>query len=174
MIYALKVTRGQERMVAEMFYNEAKRLLDEGHGKGIYSVVYVVTQRGYIFVECEKDNYKAIEEIAKSIPKTGTLVGRKNTGLKVVRGKTVEKTPPAEVKIEELENIMFPKKISTLLNPGDFVEVVNGPFKGEKAKVIKINKEKNDVTIELSESAVPIPITVKGSDLRVLDKENEK
>ncbi|OQX21739.1 MAG: transcription elongation factor Spt5 [Candidatus Altiarchaeales archaeon A3] len=172
MIFALKVTQGQERIVAEMFYNEAKKLSAGGTYKGIYSVAYVTTQRGYIFIEAEKDNYRSIEEMAKTIPKTGQLVGRKNTTLKVVKGKKTDKTPPKPVLIEELENIMFPKKIVAFLNTGDFVEVVNGPFKGERARVIKVNKEKNDVTIELTESAVPIPITVKGSDLRALSKDS--
>lgn len=174
MIFALKVTQGQERIVAEMFYNEAKKAAENGNSKGIYSVVYVTTQRGYIFIETEKDNYRAIEEMAKTIPKTGQLVGRRNTSLGVGKAKKAERTPPKPVLIEELENIMFPKKIVAFLNTGDFVEVINGPFKREKAKVIKVNKEKNDVTIELIESAVPIPITLKGSDLRVLNKdENE-
>ncbi len=172
MIFALKVTQGQERIVAEMFYNEAKKPSATGTIKGIHSVVYVTTQRGYIFIETEKDNYRAIEEMAKTIPKTGQLVGRRNTTLKVVKTKKADKTPPKPVLIDELENIMFPKKIVAFLNTGDFVEVINGPFKGEKAKVIKVNKEKNDVTIELIESAVPIPITLKGSDLRVLNKDN--
>lgn len=173
MIFALKVTQGQERIVAEMLYNEAKKLSSTGDQKGIYSVVYVTTQRGYIFIEAEENNYRAIEEIAKGIPKTGQLVGRKNTTLRVTKTKKVDKTPPKPVLIEELENIMFPKKIVAFLNMGDFVEVVNGPFKGEKAKVVKINKEKNDVTIELTESVVPIPITVKGTDLRVINKERQ-
>lgn len=172
MIFALKVTQGQERIVAEMFYNEAKKAAENGNSKGIYSVVYVTTQRGYIFIETEKDNYRAIEEMAKTIPKTGQLVGRRNTSLRVVEAKKAERTPPKPVLIEELENIMFPKKIVAFLNTGDFVEVINGPFKREKAKVIKVNKEKNDVTIELIESAVPIPITLKGSDLRVLNKDD--
>lgn len=171
MIFALKVTQGQERIIAEMFYNEAKKAAETGNSKGIYSVVYVTTQRGYIFVETEENNYRAIEEIAKNIPKTGQLVGRKTIGIKA--GKA-NKTPPRPVLIEELENIMFPKKVVTILNPGDFVEIINGPFKREKARVIKINKEKNDVTVELTESAVPIPITLKGSDLRVLNKDEEK
>lgn len=160
MIYALKVVNGQERVVAEIFYNTVRRMEEKGVSKGIYSVIYAPNQKGYIFVETEKENYRVIEEIAKVVPKTKRLVGGRH---------------PGEISIEEIVNVIFPQKIVTVLNPGDYVEVTSGAFKGEKAKVVKINKDKNEVTIELIEAAVPIPITVSGSDLTVIsEKEEEK
>lgn len=157
MIYALKVVNGQERVVAEMFYNEVRKMEEQGKSKGIYSVLYAPTQKGYIFVETEKGNYRVIEEIAKIIPKTKRLAGRPH---------------PGEISIEEIENIIFPKKVVASLNRGDFVEIISGAFKGEKARVVKVNKEKNEVTVELVEAAVPIPVTFSGSDL-ILIKEDE-
>lgn len=147
MIFALRAVAGQERVVADMFYSEANNT------HGIYGVLYTTGLRGYILVEA--DNYKIVEETAKKIPKT--------KGLVKIKKKTIT--------IEELENTLFPKKVIISLKKGDSVEVVSGAFKGEKARVIRINKEKDEVTIELSEVAVPIPITVRGNDLRVINEE---
>ena len=54
---------------------------------------------------------------------------------------------------------------------GDLVELVNGPFKGEKARVQQIDQAKEEITVELIEAMVPIPVTVKGDSVRVIEKE---
>ncbi|PSH01658.1 MAG: transcription elongation factor Spt5, partial [Nanohaloarchaea archaeon QH_8_44_6] len=43
---------------------------------------------------------------------------------------------------------------------GDKVEVVGGGFKGEDAKVNRVDDTNREVTIELLDAAVPIPTTV--------------
>jgi transcriptional antiterminator NusG len=53
---------------------------------------------------------------------------------------------------------------------GDLVELVNGPFKGEKARVQKIDEAKEEITVELIEAMVPIPVTVKGESIKVIGK----
>ena len=57
---------------------------------------------------------------------------------------------------------------------GDIVELVAGPFKGEKARVQKIDETKEEITVELFEAMVRIPVTVRGDHVRVLQKEEEK
>jgi len=57
---------------------------------------------------------------------------------------------------------------------GDIVELVAGPFKGEKARVMKIDETKEEITVELFEAMVRIPVTVRGDSVRVLQKEEEK
>jgi transcriptional antiterminator NusG len=54
---------------------------------------------------------------------------------------------------------------------GDVVELVTGPFKGEKARVMKIDQAKEEITVELFEATVPIPVTVRGDNVRLIDKE---
>jgi len=54
---------------------------------------------------------------------------------------------------------------------GDIVELIAGPFKGEKAQVNRIDEGKDQVTVELYEATVPIPVTVRGDQIRVLDSE---
>lgn len=60
------------------------------------------------------------------------------------------------------------------LSIDDVVEVVGGPLKGMKAKVIKIDKAKNEVTIELLEATVTMPITVNADYVRVVSKSREE
>jgi len=43
--------------------------------------------------------------------------------------------------------------------------------KGEKAQVQRIDEGKDQVTVELYEATVPIPVTVRGDQIRVLDSE---
>ena len=53
---------------------------------------------------------------------------------------------------------------------GDIVELIAGPFKGEKARVQRIDESKEEITVELFEAMVPIPVTVRGDNVRVLQK----
>ncbi|WP_201013822.1 transcription elongation factor Spt5 [Candidatus Methanomethylophilus sp. 1R26] len=58
------------------------------------------------------------------------------------------------------------------IEEGDLVELVTGPFKGEKARVQKIDENKEEITVELVDAMVPIPVTVKADSVRVVEKEN--
>ena len=78
------------------------------------------------------------------------------------------------IPIEDLEKTIFPTPIVQEIHKGDLVEIVSGPFKNEKAKVVRFDKNKNEVTIELIEAAVPIPVTVSGRDLKILKSEESE
>jgi transcriptional antiterminator NusG len=60
------------------------------------------------------------------------------------------------------------------LNLDDVVEVIGGPLKGMKAKVVKIDKAKNEVTIELLEATVTMPITVNADYVRVVSRSRKE
>ena len=47
---------------------------------------------------------------------------------------------------------------------------MSGPFKGYKAKVIKVEQTKEEITVELMDVAVPIPVTTKSSIARIVQK----
>jgi len=51
--------------------------------------------------------------------------------------------------------------------------MVAGPFRGETAKVTHIDDTKEEITVELFESVVPIPITVRGEQVRVVKRKDE-
>ena len=154
-IYAARATAGQERIVAEIMYKQAKDIgkKEDDEREPVYSVFYTTGLKGYILVEA--DNPGAADDLARSVPKTRGIL----------RG---------EISIEDLEKTMFPTPIVQEIHKGDLVEIISGPFKNEKARVVRFDKNKNEVTIELIEAAVPIPVTVSGRDLKILKSESEE
>src|SRR2546422_965027 len=78
------------------------------------------------------------------------------------------------IAFSEIEAYLTPKPIVSGIMEGDIVELVAGPFKGEKARVMKIDETKEEITVELFEAMVRIPVTVRGDSVRVLQKEEEK
>jgi hypothetical protein len=46
-------------------------------------------------------------------------------------------------------------------------------FKGEKAKVTRIDKTKGEVVVSLLGASVPIPVTVKIDNVKVIRREDE-
>ena len=68
----------------------------------------------------------------------------------------------------------MPTPVVTEVNKGDLVELISGPFKSERARIAKIDADKNEITVELIEAAVPIPVIVRGDDIKVLRKAEEE
>lgn len=145
MIFTIRVTSGQEKILSEILMKKSRaEKLD------IYSIIYVDTVKGYLFVEAPEQN-----SVVKLIQK-----------VKHVKG--FLKKP---VTIEEIENLIkTTKKPALTVEVGDLVEMSSGPFKGERARVTQIDDAKDEVTVELLEVAVPIPVTVKGKMIKLFQK----
>jgi transcriptional antiterminator NusG len=58
-----------------------------------------------------------------------------------------------------------------MLSEGDTVEVTAGPLKGITGKVIRIDRAKREVTVELSEAAFPLPISVSADQIRIVSSQ---
>jgi len=65
-------------------------------------------------------------------------------------------------------------KVEMNIQKNDIVEIISGPFKREQAKITRIDKQKEEVVVELLEAAVPIPITVKMDAVKVIRRESEE
>ena len=48
------------------------------------------------------------------------------------------------------------------------------PFKKEKAKVIRVDKSKGEAVVTLLAAVVPIPVTVKFDNVKVIRREKEE
>jgi len=70
----------------------------------------------------------------------------------------------------ELDVLIEAKAPALAVKKGDLIELISGPFKGEKARVIKIDENKDELTVELTEVAVPIPVTIKSNTIRLYQK----
>jgi len=162
-IYVVKVTANQERVVAEMIAREAmvqrRAKADTSIGREIYSVLYTTGLKGYILVEADQPG--TVEDIALKVPKTKGLLLKTKGDLESA----------GTVSIEELEKIIMPTPTVLNVLKGDLVELIAGPFKGEKARIARIDQARNEITVELIEAAVPIPVIVRGEDIKVLKKE---
>ena len=144
-VFAVKTTANQERSVANMIAMVTrKELLD------IRSVLVPEELKGYVLVESPM--MEIVEQAITNIPHAKA----------VVRGAS---------SIAEVQHFLAPKPTVTGISEGDIVELTAGPFKGEKARVKRIDEAKEEITVELSEAMVPIPVTVRGDIVRVLSKE---
>ena len=82
----------------------------------------------------------------------------------------VGRPPVAALLLKEVEPLLVPKITVEGFVEGAIVELISGPFKGEKARVKKIDQAKEEITVELIEAVVPIPVTVRGDHVRMLEK----
>jgi transcription termination/antitermination protein NusG len=148
MIFIVKVTTNKEDRAVEMVTQRAgKKSLP------VYAVIRPHGLKGYIIVEAaERD---AVEEAAFNLPY-----------IKGIIGKTVT--------YEEIKQMLEPKIEEIKIEIGDIVEMIGQTFKGEKAKVTRVDKTKGEVVVSLLGASVPIPVTVKMDNVKVIRREKEE
>lgn len=151
-IMVLKTQIDQERSVADTLYLKAvaEAQSNSSKPKDIYAILSPAGLRGYVFVEGM--NTDRLREKTRDIKKARSFID-------------------GETDIEEVGPYLVPMSAVVGIVEGDIVELVNGPFKGEKARVQQIDPAKEEITVELIEAMVPIPVTVKGDSVRVIEKE---
>jgi len=144
-ILALKTSIGHEKDVADGIGARAKA------GKSdISAILAPTTLRGYVLIEGM--NTDRMRDAVKGVRKAHSFVD-------------------GEMNFTEIDHYLAPKPLVSGIMEGDVVELVAGPFKGEKARVQNIDEAKEEITVELFEAMVPIPVTVRGDHVRVLEKE---
>jgi transcription termination/antitermination protein NusG len=138
--FAIRITGGQERVVANILYTKitTKKLK-------IFSILVLENFKGYIIVEAPDANvaYEAL------------------SGVRHVRGQI-----RGELPFKDIEGYLVKKPVVTDLSIDNMVEVVAGPFKSMKAKVIRVDYEKQEATVVLLDSPYQIPVTVDANYLR--------
>lgn len=147
-IFALRTNANREDQVFDFVAaNVQKKTLD------VYSIIRPHGLRGYIFIES-----KTKEDAEKAY-----------FGVPYARGLLAK-----PLKYEEIEHMLEQVKAQVNIQKNDIVEIISGPFKREKAKIIRFDKTKEEVVVELLEAAVPIPITVKLDSIKVIRREKEE
>ncbi|MGH9965474.1 MAG: transcription elongation factor Spt5 [Nitrososphaeraceae archaeon] len=140
--FAIRITGGQERVVANILHTRitTKKLK-------IFSILVLENFKGYIIVEAPDANiaYEAL------------------SGVRHVRGQI-----RGELPFKDIEGYLVKKPVVTDLSIDNMVEVVAGPFKSMKAKVIRVDHEKQEATVVLLDSPYQIPVTVDANYLRKL------
>ncbi|MBN2330852.1 MAG: transcription elongation factor Spt5 [Candidatus Aenigmarchaeota archaeon] len=143
MIYTLRTTSGREDIVMDMISSRVKaEKLD------VKAVIHPAELKGYIFIE------GGTADIHKSLRGVMHTKGLIETPVRMIDIQHFLETKTAEIKISE----------------EDVVEIVGGPFKGERGKITRIDKTKNEVTIELLEASIPIPVTIAMEFIKIIKK----
>ena len=141
----LRTTARQEMNVALMLESIAKGLST----KGLYAIVVPPEIRGYLIIEAE--GLHIVHRLARDI--------------KHVKGKAM-----GSLKKDEVQKLI--KTVSPIekIRPGDTVEIVSGPFKGLKAKVLSVDMQKNVVVVRMLEASYSMEATIPGDDVRPVKK----
>jgi len=143
-LYAVKVTIGQEKAAAEML---AERALVEKIP--ITAILSPDELRGYIIIEGPAPHL--VEELIR--------------GMRHVRSRV-----QGLVSYSEVEHYLQVKPAVEGLAVGAVVEVIAGPFKGMQAKIVNVDKVKEEVTIEILEATFTLPITVHADFVRPIKR----
>jgi transcription termination/antitermination protein NusG len=146
-ILTIKTQVGKEQNAADLINSRAeKSKLD------IPSILVTPELRGYIFME--STDRESIKEMIKTVGYARNMLD-------------------GDIPIAQIEHFLVPASAVAKISEGDIVEMVAGPFRGETAKVTHIDDNKEEITVELFESVVPIPITVRGEQVRVIKRKEE-
>ena len=133
MILTARTTRGREKTaINEMRSKIKNKNLD------VKAVFHPEELKGYVFIEGKEND---IQQLSNQIRHLRGIIDN-------------------EVGVDEIEKYLKDEEREIKVEAGDTVEVIGGAFKGEEAKVKRVDDTNRQVTIELLDAAVPIPTTV--------------
>jgi transcriptional antiterminator NusG len=145
MIFIIKVTTNKEERAIEIIADRAAK-----KGLDVFSVSRPHGLRGYVLLEAE--NRESAEEAVFNLPYVKGIIGKTIT-------------------YEEIKNMVEPSVESISIKEGDIVEIIGQTFKGEKAKVQRIDTQKEEVVVSLFGAVVQFPVTVKLDNIKVIRRE---
>ena len=139
--FVVRVSGGQESLIASTLQSK----LSTKKVEGIYSILFLEHFKGYVIVEAVDSNlaYEALH------------------GIRHIRGQI-----RGELPFKDLEGYLVKKPIVTELIVDDTVEIIAGPFKSMKAKIMRVDYEKQEATVVLLDSPYQIPVTVDANYLK--------
>jgi transcriptional antiterminator NusG len=142
-IATIRTTTGRENVVMDSLVVRI-----DSQKIPIKSLFHPEDLRGYIFIEGESED---IEAAIKSIPHIRGFINK-------------------NAEMPQIERFLVPEKNEVKLEIGDIVEIVGSPFKGEMAKISRIDEQKGELTVEFIEAAIPIPVTISVNSVRLHEK----
>jgi len=146
-IFALRTTANREDQVLAFLGSNVKK-----KGLGVTAVIRPHGMRGYVFVEAFTRS--DAEQAAFNVPYARGIL-------------------PNEIEYKEIEHMLDKVKQEMNVKKNDIAEIISGPFKREKAKVVRVDPVKEEVVVELLEAVVSIPITLKIDAIKVIRREEE-
>lgn len=148
MIFIIKVQTNKEDTTVEMIADRAKK-----KELNVHAVLRPHGLRGYIILESEDRD--SAEESVYNLPY-----------IKGIIGKTIA--------YDEIKNMLESSIAAVSIEEGDIVEIIGSTLKGEKAKVLRIDKQKEEVVVSLLGAVVPLPVTIKLDNVKVIRREGDE
>jgi len=147
-IFVVKVTTNKEDRALDMIAEKIKK-----KNIDVYAIARPHGLRGYILLEApDREN---AEESVFNLPYVKGII-------------------PKVISYEEVKPLLEPITADIKIEKNDIVEMIAEPFKKEKAKVVRIDKAKGEAVVSLLAAVVPIPVTVKLDNIRVIRREDEE
>jgi transcription termination/antitermination protein NusG len=147
-IFGLRTTANREDQVMDFVSSKLRKA-----ASNVHAIIRAHGMRGYVFIEA--DSRIDAEQMTARIPYARGIL-------------------PQEIQYEEIDHMLEQVKVERNIRKNDICEIISGPFKREQAKVIRVDKTKEEVVVELLQAAVPIPITVKMDAVKVIRRETEE
>ncbi|MEM4271665.1 MAG: transcription elongation factor Spt5 [Candidatus Pacearchaeota archaeon] len=148
MIFIIKVTTNKEDKTAEMISDRAEK-----KALNVFSIARPHGLKGYLILEAaDRDS---AEEAVYNLQYVKGIIG-----------KTVE--------YSQVQQMLEPKVEAINIEVGDIVEMIGQTFKGEKAKVTRVDKQKGEVVVSLLGATIPIPVTIKIDNVKVIRRESQE
>jgi transcriptional antiterminator NusG len=145
MIFIIKVTTNKEEKAVDMIADRVEK-----KNLNTFTVLRPHGLRGYILLEAE--DRESAEESVFNLPYVKGIIGK-------------------TIGYAEIKNMVEPSATAISIKDGDIVEIIAEPFKKEKAKVLRIDKQKEEVVVSLLGAVVPLPVTIKLDNVRVIRRE---
>ena len=146
--FIVRSTPNRENQFMDAIY----KYLSNKEDTGIYAVFKPESVKGYIFVEAQ--SLTKVVDAFRGIPNSKGVLRH-------------------SISFEEIEKYFDREAEKIVVNQRDIVEVIAGPFKGDRGKVTRIVPGKDEIVIEPLNSPVPIPITLSTDDIRVVEQAEE-
>lgn len=143
-VFAVRTTAGQEKNVANLIAAKVRT-----GNLPIKALLVPEMLKGYVFIEADGPH-----SVEKAI-----------AGIKHVRSRV-----PGVVTFPEIEKYIVVRPVIEELDEEDLVEIVGGPFKGMRAKIMRIDRTKEEVVLELLEATFTLPITVHADYVKLVEK----
>jgi len=115
----------------------------------IKAILVPETLRGYVFIETTE--FRDVEIAISGVPHVRGRVGGK-------------------VSLNEIDKFLAPPPAAEGISEGDVVEIISGPFKGERAKVQRVDAGKEELILELLDSPYTIPVRVHADFAKIVER----
>ncbi len=119
----------------------------------VKAILVPETLRGYVFIETTE--FRDVEIAISGVPHVRGRVGGK-------------------VSLEEIDRFLAPPPAAEGISENDVVEIISGPFKGERAKVVRVDAGKEELILELLDSPYTIPVRVHADFAKIVERAEKK